>query len=74
MSKTVVFPYFMPPNLSFNYFINKKLQSQKTELLAGMLSPSKMREVSLPFFLTVTTKYNNEYIQRTLNHTANHLY
>jgi hypothetical protein len=74
MSKTAVFPYFMPPNLCFNYVINKKLHSQKTEMLAGMLSPSKKREVSLPFFLTVTIKYNNEYIQRMVNHTANRLY
>jgi len=74
MSKTVVFPYFMTPNLCFKYVINKKLQSQKTEMLAGMLSTSKKREVSLPFFLTLAIKYNNEYIQRMVNHTANCLY
>jgi hypothetical protein len=74
MSKTVVFPYFMPPNLCFNYVINKKLQSQKIEMLAGMLSTSKKSEVSLPFFLIVTIEYNNEYIQRMVNHTADCLY
>jgi len=40
-SKTLMFPYFVPPNLCFNYVINKKLQSQKIEMLAGLLSPSR---------------------------------
>ena len=59
---------------AFNYVINKKLLSQKIEIVVAMLSQSKKREVFVLFFLTVTIKYNNEFSQRMVNHKANHLY